>query len=68
MRALNAIVLCGRVLPPLWSTLARLGVVWLKGVFLVCMNPFRTPYDLIKKMIQKDFLYIYDMLQKTFVE
>ena len=45
-----------------------LGVVWLKCVFLVCTDPVRTPYGLTTKNETKMFLYIYDMLQKTFVE
>ena len=35
----------------------------------MCTDPLRTPYDLAKKKNDtKTFLYIYDMLQKTFVE
>ena len=49
----NAIVLCSRVLPPLWFLLIRMrisrSVVWLKGTIGVCMNLLRIPHGLTKK-------------------
>ena len=45
---------CGRTLSPLWFILARmkisLDVVWLKSVFRVCMDLFRTPHGLTKQI------------------
>ena len=60
-------MLRGRVLPPLWSIPTQigisLGVVWLKGAFRVCTDPFKTPHDKISAKYRKDRQYIVNIFK-----
>ena len=44
-----------------------LSVVWLKGVFCVCMDPLKTPHGMIKNKKEK-LKHVCLLLLKTIIE